>query len=465
MATPSTADLSESFAHLTLDNTDRLSTTDEISIHSLPDLQAFLELARKHDLDCHRQGLQGQNEFDDGVISSHLTPILRNDNLNYRRNLLRGEFSQTPHTDNLSPDVDGAAALFRTLQPYIDQYMAKKSGASRSEAPLHAYHQSDRDLDQDLKLEDTFDKFRRGSTDAMRPGSSLTTPPLSSGSQFTDSRGTFVEEDFCKPISHINTGHTGTNAKHSNNKDQRDNVWDAQTRGHEHVALELDLEAPHVELPDLTSHEINLAQEETSADGQTIVQLLMELEKYKQDNAELVNELRFLREQLKGTKTSGNDNKSSLAPETNRPPTPQPDIDEKPSKGINRESKVSEAVDKLDSDLETKDTIDESTIPKEFRPYYERLQLAKVDGLTSSEKSNLIKSIMLSLLVSDFDHLSSSMPQVGSYLRITSRFLDGLHRKLYENNEVGPLRYLRDYDSHTDDGLQECLDGMFKLIG
>lgn len=465
MASPSTADVSESFAHLTLDNTDKLSSTDEISVHSLPDIQAFLELARQHDKDAQTRSSGNDPGFEDAAISSHLTPLVRNESLMQRRNILLDAINENTQDHKQDSNKMDGAELFKTIQPFIDQYMAQFSGVLMMPGARQVLHEPD--LDLDLKAEDTFDKIPHRSIESNRTTSPSTSPPQSSDSHLTDSRGTFVEEDFCKPIPPIVASNTSLNQSGNlgtdSTQENPDSAWlsNNQRQGASKVDLNRDTEAPQVDLPDLTSHEIDLGPLNPRANEQTIVKLLLELDQYKQENAELVNELQFLRSQLKNTNTKTG--KTTDDKHENYSHNTSENILEKGNKHVCVMEDKSTPI-KLSQDPVPKTSIDETSIPGEFRPYYQRLQLAKVDALTSAEKSNLIKSIMLSLLVSDFDHLPSVMPQVGSYLRMTSKFLDDLHSRLYRNNDVGPLRYLRDYDLHTSDGLQECLDGMFNII-
>lgn len=465
MATSSTADFTESFAHLTLDNTDNLSTTDELSVHSLPDLQAFLELARHHD---NKAKNDHKNQFRPGAISSHLTPLIRNDGYFQRRSRVMenpselSDYKSTHHNRNNNSATTGeaeAAALFKTLQPFIDEYLARHDGGHLASGNHFIHHEQD--LDMDLKVEDTFDKVRRRSIESNRPSSPLTTPPQSSESRFTDSRGTFVDEDLCQPITNPeNYKHAkfGSNMYRSSISDPTVQGGHFLGKRFAHSDSELDAdsvpesvgEPPQIHLADLTTHELDLDVKDPHATEKTIAELRMELEQYKQDNSEMINELNFLRKQA-NDQTAGNHKPNNSQGVSN--PTNPADS----SAGAQQLHTSTEIP-------ETEKPMDESNIPEEFRPYYRRLQLHKVETLTSAEKSNLIIRIMLSLLVSDYDHLPSVMPQVGSYLRLTSKFLDNLHRKLYDNNEVGPLRYLRDYNLHTDDGLEECLNGMFNML-
>lgn len=504
MATPSTADFSESFAHLTLDNTDKLSSTDEISVHSLQDLQAFLDLARKHDNETNEN--EHGHEFQSAAISSHLTPLIRNNNKFQRRDFLTGSMgdsmgvSKGTTTGNSISDnrykEDGiantanktdAAALFKTLQPFIDEHLARYRGRPFN-STNYSHHRLD--LDGDLKVDDTFDKLRRPSIESNRPSSPLTTPPQSSESRFTDSKGTFVDEDLCRPI----TNEEG----YKNDRAQTQKHWNSQmgnkgmqAEGNESLDwlsnaeadVDSNAEVPQLELPDLTTHEIDLGAKNLLVAENTIAKLRMELEQYKQQNSEMINELQFLRRQVEdqhGHSGPTNKYQSQDIDQDNEIPQNDQDIQNQqinqdqstpnhPNNLLDTSKPIRSGSEQLHEENSTQTerterALDASSIPEEFRPYYHRLQLDKVETLTSEEKSNLIKRIMLSLLVSDYDHLSSVMPQVGSYLRLTSKFLDNLHLKLYYNNEIGPLRYLQDYNLHTDDGLEECLDGMFNML-
>ncbi|PVH18291.1 uncharacterized protein CXQ87_001211 [Candidozyma duobushaemuli] len=172
--------------------------------------------------------------------------------------------------------------------------------------------------------------------------------------------------------------------------------------------------APQVELADLTAGEIEIESKKPDS-ARELAELRLQLDLARQQNREMANELGYLR-------------------------------------------------DKLASKKEDTTPISSENVDACFRPYYSKLQLDKVDGLSDVEKSNVIKNLMLSLLVSDFDHLQKMAPRVGDYLRISSRFLDKLHARYYECGEYCPSRYLRDYAVETMDDFQACLDGMMALV-
>lgn len=474
MATPSSADFSESFAHLTLDHSDKLSNTDDLSVHLLPDLQAFLELARQHDKHVHNSDLKARHEFGNHVMSNQLTPLLRNDSL-AQKNMFWAADHEFPQVHKQDLDTMDAAALFRALQPFIDRYMSQMGDIRHPARSAHESADNEAFLDVDLKVDDTFDNIRRQSVCSNRPSSPLTSPPQSSESHL-DSRGPFVDEDLCRSISGLRIGDTNsksTDARKDSNiameKELQNNLQTYGGQDHDLEVSDLD-EVPHVEMPDLTADEIDMGPNDR-AHEQVIAQLKLELEQYKQDNAELVNELQFLRKQKvsrqtqkvrdqEGTRGEFHTNTNETHDNRNELNERKVETQERKSSEI-FESQTQNQKIEFDRDCKKSTSIDKNNLPEEFHPFYDKLQLAKVDKLSSVEKSNVIKNIMLSLLVTDFDHLALTMPQVGSYLRMTSKFLDDLHSRLYENNEVGPLRYLRDYNLHTSEGLQECLDGMF----
>lgn len=474
MATPSSADFSESFAHLTLDHSDKLSNTDDLSVHLLPDLQAFLELARQHDKHVQSSDLKARHEFGNHMMSNQLTPLLRNDSL-AQKNMFWAADHEFPQVHKQDLDTMDGAALFRALQPFIDRYMSQMGNTRHSARSAHESADNEAFLDVDLKVDDTFDNIRRHSVCSNRPSSPLTSPPQSSESHL-DSRGTFVDEDLCRPTSGLRIGETNsksTNArKESKVEMEKELQNNLQTYGGQDDDLEVsDLgELPQVEMPDLTADEIDMGQNDR-AHEQVIAQLRLELEQYKQDNAELVNELQFLRKQKVSQQTQrvkdqegtkGEFDTNSNKTHDNRDELNERKVETTDKKPLETtKSQIQDQKINFGCDCKKSTSIDKNNLPEEFRQFYDKLQLAKVDELSSVEKSNVIKNIMLSLLVTDFDHLALAMPQVGSYLRMTSKFLDDLHSRLYENNEVGPLRYLRDYNLHTSDGLQECLDGMF----
>ncbi|KAM9918304.1 hypothetical protein OXX59_008756, partial [Metschnikowia pulcherrima] len=67
MASSTNGDLTESFFHLSSDHSDRLSSGDDVSVHTLDDMSTFLRLAKAHDMNARlRDGsrdFRGENTF------------------------------------------------------------------------------------------------------------------------------------------------------------------------------------------------------------------------------------------------------------------------------------------------------------------------------------------------------------------------------------------------------------------
>lgn len=108
--------------------------------------------------------------------------------------------------------------------------------------------------------------------------------------------------------------------------------------------------------------------------------------------------------------------------------------------------------------------ITKDSLPDILKPYYQKLQLAKVDQCSEIECRNLLKGIMLSLLISDFDRLPTRVRQLGLYINLSAKFLDTLHNSLYGHTAVTPLDYLFEENLDANDGLEECLAGMTSLV-
>lgn len=417
MATP-TADMSESYLHVSRDNTDKLSSGDEFTA-TLDDLLQYLQMAKQHDLQTARTRVDAPKRLGSPVISSHSTPLSRKANGDLPGN-------SGFHPGSL-PDLDGAA-LFQALRPFLEQYMGTKRDPEAGIRADNINHDvfvtplretEDLDTDHLKEMDDTFDKVVRRSI-SQKNQSPLTTPPLSSGdSQLSEFERHAVEDDMCKPIRM----------------------------------------PPRVELADLTTDEIDIGPyalpKGTAKEKDDLAELRLELERYKQDNLELVNELKYVKglverkdagRDIQKEKTAMKDTKPAEVKET-RSATPMEEISNR-----FRKLRVSEEKD-----------INEDSIPESFRPYYQRLQIGKVDELSDAAKANLIKNIMLSLLVADFDHLPTMAPKIGVWISMTSRFLDDIHARFYACSDMRPLRYLHDHEVDVD-GLQECLDGMLSRI-
>lgn len=110
-------------------------------------------------------------------------------------------------------------------------------------------------------------------------------------------------------------------------------------------------------------------------------------------------------------------------------------------------------------------SISRDSISDEFKKYYDKLQLSRVDSLTKVELSNLVKNIMLSLLISDFEHLPSVSVKIGKFFKLIASFMDQLHSIVYDDSStsVKPSHYLKSYEFGTDE-LASCLNGMLEIL-
>lgn len=110
------------------------------------------------------------------------------------------------------------------------------------------------------------------------------------------------------------------------------------------------------------------------------------------------------------------------------------------------------------------EAVSERTLPKDFKKFYKSLNLDKVDELSELQCKNMIKNIMLSLLITDFEHLPQKMQQLGVYIAHTANFVDDVHQALYGSMETNPLDYLLKADQDVNEGFKECLAGMTSLL-
>ncbi|CCE82297.1 Piso0_002017 [Millerozyma farinosa CBS 7064] len=110
-------------------------------------------------------------------------------------------------------------------------------------------------------------------------------------------------------------------------------------------------------------------------------------------------------------------------------------------------------------------SISRDSVSEEFKKYYDKLQLSRVDSLTKVELSNLVKNIMLSLLISDFEHLPSVSVKIGKFFKLITSFMDQLHSIVYDDSStsVKPSHYLKSYEFGTDE-LASCLNGMLEIL-
>ncbi|OBA23029.1 hypothetical protein METBIDRAFT_29571 [Metschnikowia bicuspidata var. bicuspidata NRRL YB-4993] len=482
MASLINGDLTESYFHLSLDHSDPGSASDDLSVHTMDEFLAYLRLARAHDASARggtaerdfpgdeaaggrraayespfQRADRARRHFSDPVLAPgalQLTPLpagrggaAKNGPAAARQDDFFGALRQhgpaartaAQHAPNAAagrgaapatPGID-VEALFRAFQPLLDQYLRAQNAPPQGEsrAPPHASHAPD--SDPDSAADDTFDRPKHAGARPARPelSSPVTSPPQSSGdSQFCFDKSTEVEHsDGCQQIA---------------------------------VPEQKRPRAPRLELGDLTVDEIDMdlgpreaedaaRRQAAESHGESLAAMRLKLDQYQRDNAGMQNELGYLRGQVDALLQAASESRQAAAdaPGACSDAGALP-VETRPIPGV-----AGGGLDAFQDNL-----------PQQFRPFYERLQLHKVDALGDSEKSNLIKNLMLLLLVSDFDHLSVMTPKVGAYLRITTAFLDSLHAKLYPDQDMQPLQYLRNYNIDINDGLEACLDGMRRLL-
>lgn len=430
-------DISELFAHVT-DHTAKLllvADSDTENSMSLANMEELIKLAQLHDKERSQGNKVGSEErkkaFD--APSAQLTPL-------YKVN----------ESDRQSTD---AAKLFELLQPFLEKYLEKATKTSNTKTPLEHYlprrrlhlatvsedpftspgHRggAESELDsgnntQELRVDDTFDKPQRKSLLllqlALLP---VTTPPMSR--EFKEIKEFHSDET----IAGGDNGEEGS-------EEEGEEETEEGTAGTGSDICRFFGKAPQVELADLTEDAIDMEAKKQSHAvpdmNKMVGELKLQLEQAKEQNREMVNEIGYLRDKLE-----------------------QVEVEVKASKS-GKESCPSSAGSTGSI------PVNKETVEPCFRPYYLKLQLDKVDELCDIEKSNVIKNLMLSLLVSDFDHLQQMAPRVGDYLRISSRFLDKLHLRFYLCGEYCPSRYLRDYRLELMDDFQACLDGMMERV-
>lgn len=113
----------------------------------------------------------------------------------------------------------------------------------------------------------------------------------------------------------------------------------------------------------------------------------------------------------------------------------------------------------------TNNLITQDSILNDYKQFYTKLQLNQVDKLTKIEMSNLIKNLMLSLLITDFEHLPMVSSKIGKFFKIISLFMDQLHSMVYDDSStaVRPSHYLKNHEYGMTE-LQSCLDGMLETL-
>lgn len=104
-----------------------------------------------------------------------------------------------------------------------------------------------------------------------------------------------------------------------------------------------------------------------------------------------------------------------------------------------------------------------NSLDKEFRLFYDKLNLYKIDQMTKFEMSNLIKNLLLTLLI-DFNDLPTKVIKLSKFLKLSSQFMDNQHQLLYINHEIKPSFYLKNNGKNDLDDFSSCLNGMYEII-
>lgn len=122
---------------------------------------------------------------------------------------------------------------------------------------------------------------------------------------------------------------------------------------------------------------------------------------------------------------------------------------------------------------DTSQMISEKKMDKKFISYYSKLGLNKVDSLNKVELSNLIKNLMLSLLISDFDNLPNNAIKIGKFLKLSIQFIDKLFDIICVIDKkklsyfLKPSHYLDSKMNHLESNLlklKDCLNTMTEIV-
>lgn len=486
MTTPSLADISELYLHETSDTIDKLSNPEDYSTTSLDDFLDHLRKAQEHD---KRMKKIRESQAMLLRISSHSTPISKHEKLHqtsgpHQIGESLGSISESRNTDGMQID---SRKLYEVFERFLEEKLAKEAGEAPKKKPSNpitscnvfetplrkkfAVSELDSgDTSNGEEIEDTFDNdAKRFAPKSYKNGPPLpiTTPPRSNGTELEGTDDTIAEEP----------------QRHQRREDQYPSQNKNQSVSDICKPFEM---PPKVELEDVDVDDLKLEAPSVTSEviyKPSIAELKRELEQKTEMNQEQENEILYLRSQLeklaisqyKERESPRNHNlksettalKSTSDEETQVLENEEIDKDV-PGQDVTRslvvESTQTEIAKRLvveSTQTEAKEIgVTEENVDASFRPYYRKLGLHKVDELSDVAKGNVIKNMMLSMLVTDFDHLDTMAPKIGEYLRMTLRFLDAVHEELYQCGEFRPLRYLRDYGVEDMAELEACLIGM-----
>ncbi|RCK62802.1 hypothetical protein Cantr_08951 [Candida viswanathii] len=102
-------------------------------------------------------------------------------------------------------------------------------------------------------------------------------------------------------------------------------------------------------------------------------------------------------------------------------------------------------------------------------PYYKDLGLELIDELSNKDKEYLLKKVMWTFMIK-FNDLDVSIERFAQFVLIVYQYLNKLHLVVYPGHKLKCSDYYRGRvyrDGRVDEdmvGLQECLEGMMKII-
>lgn len=470
-----TQPISESFLHLSQDDTVDLASLSDITNTFSNDLLVYLRMARSLD---HKSRKNTKTPVLSAPASKDkVMPFdvlggfgnLPHLSLNHSTPLIPR--TQSKKHDRLS-DIDESAAsnpkrpaadvyreihpfLLQTLQQFkesIESMLAEKQLRNNDQfiTPIRSHSLNNSSDDDKLSLHgEKSDKVEKAIRVPLLDESPVTTPPHSRDCEDTKEtlHGPNYDDSYIPK-----TKQTVPLSEHNRIMEELQRQIDELRL----AAIEKEIESSKkARLPqqgpilvDLPSEELQIPEkhahfaEETIKDlNRTIKGLKNRLAATDSNNSELQNEIHYLKHQV-------------------------------PSQAQNSSSELQAKIDALEAEnrhLRAKNGDDAmlmgpATVPERFREYYGRLKLEKIDGMDRVALANTIKNMLLSFLVTDVESLPTSSVKIGRYLKLTGKFIDRVHEILYDS-EVQPSTYLT--NGHFGPEMAElaaCLDGMAAKI-
>lgn len=479
-----TQPISESFLHLSRDDTVDLASLSDITNTFSNDLLVYLRMARSLD---HK-----------GQKTPHKTPLLSTASKGKSTPFdVQGAIGMLPHlslnqstpliprtqskkTDRLSDINESAGSdqqhqaaelyreihplLLQTLQQFkesIESMLAQKQLRANDQCitPIRSHSLNNSSDDDKLSLQgERSEKAAKTTRVSLLDESPVTTPPHSRDCD--DAKSTlpvltddYTHEEFDCDDSYIpKTKQSIPLSEHNRTIEElqrqidelklavRENERQESKKSHQpqQGPISVDIPSEDLLMPEKHAH---FAEETIRGLNTTIKGLKHNLEAAELNNSELQNEVLYLKHQV-------------------------------PSKSQDSSSQLQARVDALEAEnrhLRAKNgdesnLMEANTVPARFREYYHRLKLDKIDTMDRVALANTIKNMLLSFLVTDVDSLPTASAKIGRYLKLTGKFIDRVHEHLYES-EVQPSTYLTNADFGPELAeLTACLDGMVARI-